>query len=442
MADSLPSTNGSGQGVDKRVRSGDQVRIPRGKPTHKSASTVFEVLKARDWLTDPEIAELVQQPGKYRIGPRVTLACARPGRGTAELRYMLHGRTRWMGLGGWPEVSVVEIRRKAEAAVELLHQGIDPLEQKAAEKQAAAVAAARSTTFARAASRYLADNETAWRNPKHRAQWRSTLTTYAASIANTPVADIDTPAVYAAISPIWSGKPETASRVRGRIEAVLGYAIAQRWRPGPNPATWKGNLEHLLPKKGKVRVVKHHAALPYHELPEFMRELATRDGVAVLALRFLILTAARSGEVRLARWNEVDLRRDVWVVPPSRMKAHREHRVPLSKTALAVLQGMQPLRQSGDSLIFPGMKRDTPLSDMTMTAVLRRMGRGDLTAHGFRSTFRTWCAEETSTPNHVAEQALAHAIGNAVEAAYRRGDLFAKRVELMDAWGNYCGNVP
>jgi integrase len=437
MADSLSRANESEQRVDKRGKPDDQVRIPRGKPTHKSA---VEVLKARDWLTDSEIARLAQQAGKYRIGPRVTLACARPGRGAAELRYMLHGRTRWMGLGGWPEVPVIEIRRKAEAAVALLHQDIDPLDHKAAEKQAAAVEAARAITVRAACERFITSNEAGWRNPKHRQQWFSTLETYVYPIlGNMAVSDVDAAAVLRVLTPIWTRLPETSSRIRGRLENVLDFCRVQGWRDdGLNPAAWRGNLRLVLPPKSRVRAVKHHTAMAYDELPEFMLELGTREGVAALALRFLILTAGRSGEVRLGSWNEINLQRAVWIVPPGRMKSGREHRIPLCESALAVLQAMLPLRRSVGDLIFPGMKQGTPLSDMTLTAVLRRMGRGDLTCHGFRSTFRDWAAEETATPNHVVEQALAHTIGNAVEAAYRRGDLFAKRVELMHAWGSYC----
>jgi integrase len=426
------------------AKGGGSVRLPAGKPTHKPAAgqsaRSVEQLKASGWLTDAQIARLVQTPGPYRIGPRVTLRSDRPGRGSAELRFMRNGRTRWMGLGGWPEVLVAEMRHKADAAMDLLRQGIDPLEQKAADKQAAAVAAARAISFSQAAERYLAGHAAAWRNPKHRQQWQNTLATHARAIADIPVADIDAPAVLRVLTPIWTSVPETASRLRGRIEAVLDFARVQKWRDGPNPATWKGNLALVLPARSKVRAVKHHAALPWPELPEFLTRLVGGQGVAALALQFLILTAVRSGEVRGARWAEIDLAKRTWSIPPGRMKAGKEHRVPLSDAALDVLRQVAPWRRA-DDLVFPGMKRGAPLSDMSLTAVLRRTGRGDLTVHGFRSSFRDWVAETTHYPNHVVEQALAHTIGNQVEAAYRRGDLFSKRQELMAAWARYCSGV-
>jgi integrase len=416
-----------------------------GVRTHKLGSKRTEVtaeaLQLKDWKSDTEIALLVQTPGKYRIGPRVTLVCDKPGRGAAELRYMRDGRTRWMGLGGWPEVSVAEMRRKAEAAIELRTQGIDPLEKKAADKRAAAVAAAKAMTFGQVTARFLTVRESGWRNPKHRQQWRNTLTTYATPINDLPVSEIDTPAVLSVLTPIWTTKPETGSRVAGRIEAILDYAGVQGWRDRnmANPARWKGNLEWALPAKSKVRKVKHHAALPYRELPAFMRVLDTRQGIAGLALRFLILTAARSGEVRLARWSEIDLKAKVWVIPEGRMKAERQHRVPLSAAAIAVLRDAEQLRNAKDGLLFEGMKQNNPLSDMTLGAVLRRLGRADLTVHGFRSTFRDWCAESNYS-REVAEAALAHVQGDKTEAAYFRSDLFDQRRKLMDAWARFCSS--
>jgi len=414
------------------TQTGKGIRRPTG---------ATEAWQAKGWKSDAEIGRLVQIPGKYRIGPRVTLVCDKPGRGAAELRYMHEGRTRWMGLGGWPEVSVAAMRRKAEAAIELRAQGVDPLEQRAADKRAAAVAVAKAMTFSQVTARFLVVRESSWRSPKHRQQWHNSLATYAVSINDLPVSEIDTPAVLRVLTPIWPTKPETGSRVAGRIEAILDYAGVQGWRDRnmANPARWKGNLEWALPAKNKVRKVVHHAALPYPELPAFLRVLDTRQGIAGLALRLLILTAVRSGEVRLARWSEIDLQTKVWIIPAERMKAARQHRVPLSAAAIAVLRDVEPLRTAGDSLIFEGMKQNTPLSDMTLSAVLRRLGRGELTVHGFRSTFRDWCAE-SNYPRELAEAALAHTLGDKTEAAYFRSDLFDQRRKLMDGWARFCGS--
>jgi integrase len=247
-------------------------------------------------------------------------------------------------------------------------------------------------------------------------------------------------AVMDVLRPIWRHIPETASRVRGRIEAILDYAKVAGWREGENPARWRGHLAMMLPARTKIAPVEHHAALPWRDLPAFMSALASREGIAPRALEFLILTAARSGEVRGMRWGEVDLARAIWTMPGPRMKAGREHRVPLSAGALAVLRAFRIDEPTPDHLVFssPMRSKPTPLSDMTLTAVLRRMGRGDLTAHGFRSAFRDWAAEATEYPGEVAEAALAHTVGDKVEAAYRRGDLFEKRRQLMADWAAYC----
>jgi integrase len=327
-----------------------------------------------------------------------------------------------------------------EAADALLRQGMDPLAERDAQKQAAAVAIAQATTFAEAAERFIASHQAAWRNAKHRQQWRNTLSEYAFPvIGHLAVAVIDAAAVLRVLTPIWTSRPETASRLRGRIEAVLDYARVQGWtdRDRPNPAQWRGNLALTLPAKGKVRPVRHHAALDWQEMPVFMAELRQRDSVGARCLEFAILSAARSSEVRLARWSEIDLRAALWTVPPSRMKAARQHRVPLSDAALRVLKAVAPLSAGPDSLIFPGMKRGRPLSDMSLGAVLKRLGRGDLTAHGFRSSFRDWCAE-TGQASDVAEAALAHVVGDKTVAAYQRGDLLDRRRRLMEAWQHFA----
>ena len=290
---------------------------------------------------------------------------------------------------------------------------------------------------------YVADHEAAWRNAKHRAQWRSTIATYAfPAFGDQPVAAVDTGDVMKALGPIWRAKPETAGRLRGRIEAVLDYATAREWRRGENPARWRGHLSKLLPARGKIARVQHHAALPWKEAGAFMAALRAEQGVAARALEFVVLTAARTGEALGARWAELDMDGRVWTVPAGRMKAQKEHRVPLSDPAMALLMRMAEFRpaDANDDYVFPGQRKGKPLSDMALTMLLRRMGRADLTVHGFRSTFRDWCAEATSHPREVAEAALAHTVKDKVEAAYRRSDLFEKRARLMDEWADWCGH--
>ena len=274
-------------------------------------------------------------------------------------------------------------------------------------------------------------------NPKHRAQWPSTLERYAYPVfGDLPVASIDTALVTNAIEPIWTQKPETASRVRGRIEAVLDWATAREYRQGENPARWRGHLDKLLPARARVRKVKHHAALPYDGLPDFMAALRAQDGIAAQALQFLILTAARTAEVIGARACEIQGK--TWTVPAERMKGERQHRVPLQTAALAIVEAMS--YEHDGEFVFPGGRRGKPLSQMALAMTLRRMGRSDLTVHGFRSTFRDWAAERTGFPREAAEAALAHVIPDKVEAAYRRGDLFERRRQLMQAWDRYCAS--
>jgi integrase len=350
-----------------------------------------------------------------------------------------------MGLGPYPDISLAEARTKALAHRKQRHDGIDPLAAKAAERQARRLSAAKGRTFREVAEDYIARNEVGWRNAKHRQQWRNTLATYVYPIlGELPVATIDTGLVVQALDTIWLDKPETASRVRGRIETVLDAATVRGFRQGPNPAQWKGNLAHILPPRARVRKVAHHAALPFDELPAFLAALQERQGMAARALEFAILTAARTTEVLCAPWREVDVETKVWVIPNERMKAGREHRVPLSGAALAVLEKVRPLAlmRNGEpdpaTPVFSGARRALPMSNMTMLMLLRRMRRDDLTAHGFRSTFSDWAAECTAYPREVVEMALAHAVENKVEAAYRRGDLFEKRRQLMEAWATYC----
>lgn len=378
-----------------------------------------------------------RQPGRYGDGGGLWLEVATPERRAWFLRYMRNGKARTMSLGDAQHVSLKQAREKAIDAHKLLAEGIDPIDHRRANRAAETAAQAKRTTFAEAAQQYIAGHEAGWRNPKHRAQWRSTLSTYAEPIIGAlAVQAVTTEQVLEVLNPIWRVRPETASRVRGRIEQVLSYAIARGWRDGPNPAVWRGHLQLMLPAKGKVRAVAHHAAMDWREAPAFMAELRRRSSFGASALEFLVLTGVRSGEVRGARWEEVDLDARTWTIPAARMKAARPHRVPLSASALGILRAMAELKD-GSGLVFHGQKYGTPLSDMSLTAVLRRMNRGELTAHGFRSTFRDWAAETTHHPNHVVELALAHSIGDKVEAAYRRGDLFEKRQTLMDDWADY-----
>jgi integrase len=342
-----------------------------------------------------------------------------------------------MGLGALHTISLAQAREAAREARQLLREGIDPIEDRRAKEAARRLNAVETTTFRQAARSYMDAHEKGWRNAKHAAQWRSTLATYAyPTIGDLSVQAIDTGLVLKVLEPIWNEKPETAGRLRGRIEAVLDGAKARGHREGENPARWRGHLDKLLPARAKVRKVVHHPALPYDDLGAFMKGLRTQNGTAARGLEFLILTAARTGEVIGAKWDEVDLGRHVWTVPADRMKAYKQHRVPLSPAAVAVLEAMEDSKQS--NFIFPGTRPGQPLSNLAFLKLLERMERGKLTVHGFRSTFRDWAAERTAYPRELAEMALAHAIADKVERAYRRGDLFERRARLMEDWAAHC----
>jgi integrase len=347
------------------------------------------------------------------------------------LRYQLAGRRRDMGLGPYPEVTLARAREKALDARRLVKEGIDPLAERRRQQ---------ALTFRAAAEALIESKRPGWKNAKHAAQWSSTLAAYAyPKIGDLDVKTIETPDVLAVLRPIWTAKPETASRLRQRIEAVLDYATAMQVREGENPARWKGRLDHLLPAPAKVRTVAHHAAIDWREAPGLMRRLAGMAGTSARALVFAILTAARSGEVRGMTWGEVDVEAAAWTVPAARMKAAKEHRIPLSPAVLDLLDAPA----ANDQLVFPSPSRpDRPLSDMSLAAVLKRMGRGDLTVHGFRSTFRDWAGETTQHPREVIEAALAHRLKDKAEAAYARGDLFIKRRRLMEDWASYLASVP
>ena len=366
--------------------------------------------------------------GKFCDGAGLWLVVRKNGSKAWGFRYCRDGRAREMGLGPLEKVSLALARKRAQAARELLAAGRDPIEARRAHK--------RAPTFKEAAEQYIERHEAGWKNPKHRAQWKSTLERYAYPVlGNVPVDQIEQSETLLVLDPIWGSKTETASRVRGRIEAVLDAEIALGHRTGPNPARWRGHLSKLMTKPSKLRKVKHHAAMPWEEVPGFMAELKEQRGIAAQALRFALLTACRSGEVRLATWDEIDLDTGTWTVPSERMKTGREHRVTLSPPALELLRDLP--RFDGSRYVFPSPRTGRPLSDAALGKVLRDMG-SSVTAHGFRSSFRDWAAESTAFPNHVCEQALAHSIGDKVEAAYRRGDLFEKRRQLMDAWSVFC----
>lgn len=382
-----------------------------------------------------------KKPGCYADGGGLYLQVTNSGAKSWLFRFMLKGKAREMGLGPLHAISLAEARLKAADCRKQLHAGIDPIEARKAARAAASVAAASTSTFEECADAYIAAHRAGWKNAKHADQWKNTLATYAYPVFGAlPVASIDTPLVMKCLEPIWATKAETASRLRGRIENVLDWATVRGFRQGENPARWKGHLDKLLPARSKVAKVVHHAALPYSELGAFMTELRAQDGTAARGLEFLILTATRTNETQSATWDEFDRAAGIWTIPAERMKATKEHRVPLSARALEILAAMHEAKQ-GD-YVFPGARENRPLSNMAFLMILRRIGRQNLTAHGFRSTFRDWAAEMTAYPHEVAEMALAHAVGDKVEAAYRRGDLFEKRRRIMEDWAAYCDRTP
>lgn len=352
-------------------------------------------------------------------------------------RYTLSGKTRYLGLGPATAISLKRARELAAEQRRLRAEGVSPVERRQEQRNAALVEQAKTVTFRQCAEAYVAAHEPAWRNAKHRQQWRNTLSTYVYPVLGAlPVQSVDTSLVLRVLEPIWLAKPETAARVRGRIEQILGYATARKFRTGANPALWRGHLATILPKRSKIAKVQHHAALPYDELGAFMADLRRRDSTSAQCLEFVILAAARTSEAINATWNEIDLSAKVWTIPAERMKSHRLHRVPLSPRALEILRERHSCRES--DYVFPGLRGGRPLSNMALLAMLRVMGRTDLTAHGFRATFRTWAADRTKFPREVVEAALAHIVGSETERAYQRGDLFEKRRQLMSDWARHC----
>jgi len=377
-------------------------------------------------------AAATTRPGRHGDGAGLYLVVSPTGARKWVYRFSFARKVTEMGLGSADVVSLAQARSKARDARKLLDAGQNPIE---ARRRAARIGAEKPS-FGAVADALMAAKESEWRCAKHRAQWRMTLQTYAAPLYPRPVDEIDAAAVLAVLAPLWREKPETASRLRGRIEAVLDAAKARGLRSGENPAAWRGHLAHLLPKR-KILTRGHHAAMAYADIPAFLARLREREALAARALEFCILTAARSGEVLGARWREIDLTARIWTVPAGRTKAEREHRVPLCAGALAILEELAR-RQAGE-FIFPGRRRGKPLSPMAMEMVLRRMNQNDVTVHGFRSAFRDWVGEETNFPREVAEAALAHLVGDKAEQAYRRGDALEKRRALMAAWASHCG---
>jgi len=387
--------------------------------------------KAKE-LSSLEVRRLAR-PGRWSVGgvDGLALQVTQSGAQSWVLRFRSGGRQREAGLGSFPTVTLAAAREKARQLRSIVSDGHDPIALIRARESALLAERQTLKTFSEVAQQYIAQHEKSWKNAKHQAQWAATLRTYAEpTIGKMLVRDIRPAHVIGVLEPIWTTKTETATRVRSRIELVLDYATAHGFREGVNPARWKGNLDAALPNPSKVAPVRHHAAVALKDVASFMKCLRLQAGVGARALEFAILTAARSGEVRGATWSEVDLKAALWAIPASRMKSGREHRVPLSKPAVNLLRSLSADRRSEDH-VFPGTRG--PLSDMSLTAVLRRMDV-PATAHGFRSTFRDWVSEYTDHSGEVAEMALSHAIGDKVEAAYRRGDLLEKRIALMTDW--------
>jgi integrase len=369
--------------------------------------------------------ERLKTPGRHSDGGGLYLAIDDNGRRRWVFMYARRGRRVELGLGGGRDLSLATARTEATALRAILANGEDPKATRATEQV---------PTFGECADTYVEAMQSSWRNAKHAAQWSMTLKTYAKPIRNQQVDEITTQDILDILQPLWKRVPETAKRLRGRIENVLDAAKAKGQRSGENPARWRGHLDQLLPKRQRL-TRGHHAALPYDDVPALMEELRGRSAAAARALEFTILTACRTSEVLGATWEEIDVEKKFWTIPASRMKAAREHRVPLSPRCLEIAEAMR--KKGTDGFVFPGPKLKEPLSTMAMAMLLRRM-KVKVTVHGFRSSFRDWASETTGFPHEVCEMSLAHTIANKAEAAYRRGDLFEKRRKLMEAWAGYC----
>ena len=384
-------------------------------------------------LTARQVA--TAKPGKYEDGAGLRLVVSPRRARKWVLRVTVDGRRREMGLGSFPDVSLADAREAASAARVLAKSGVDPIQAKRAPQR-------KIPTFTTCAAAYIQAHRHGWKNAKHGRQWVRTLKTYARpALGDITVDRIETADVLKVLQPIWTNKTETAKRVQGRMENILDYAAAHKYRDPMNPARWRGHLDKLLPKPTKVKKAAHHPAMPYSEVPTFFAELEATGSPSARALQFMILTATRTNEVIQATWDEVDLDAAIWSIPGPRMKAGREHRVPLPESAIAILNTLS--RIAGNPFLFPGARSRRPLSNMAMLTQMRRMGfgpkgtKGPYVPHGFRSSFRDWAGEVSSFPRDVAEMALAHVIQNKAEAAYRRGDLFEKRWKMMQEWADY-----
>lgn len=377
----------------------------------------------------------IKKAGWYPDGMGLYLQVSNTGSKSWVYRYEKAGKERRHGLGGYPTVELGDARNAAEVCRRLRQEGVDPIEYKKRLRVVSELEKAKSITFKECALAYIDSHKSGWKNRKHESQWRNTLETYAYPvIGGLSVQDVEIGLILAILEPLWKEKTETATRVRQRIENVLDWAKVRNYRQGENPARWRGHLDKLLPKPSKVQKVRHFPAMQYKAVPDYFRELRQVDTVAAKALAFIILTATRNSEAREARWQEFDLESKFWEIPAERMKAGKPHRVPLSVDAVKILNEVKDL---DSKLVFPGLKRGKPISEASVRNVLRKTHNG-LTVHGFRSSFRDWCAEMTSYPREVAEAALAHVLKDKTEAAYQRGDIFEKRRKLMTAWDKYC----
>lgn len=388
-------------------------------------------------LSDAKIRSLQKKKarGFYCDGGGLYLQVSPTGSTSWVFRFKDDGKTRDMGLGSTNTFSLKEARERARQQRQLRADNIDPIEARNAEREAQRIAKMTDKTFDQCAADFLSDNSIHWKNAKHRQQWRNTLDTYVSPVfGSVSVRAIDTALVLQVLRPIWNEKPETASRVRGRIERILSHATASGARSGDNPARWTGHLKEVLPARSKVAKVEHHAALPWKVIGDFMGDLRGRPALAARALDFTILTAARTAETIGAKWPEIDFDEKIWTVPADRMKGKREHRVPLSPPAIAILQELKPKARG---FIFENDGQ--PLSNMAMLKLLERMGHEGLTVHGFRSSFRDWAFECSNFPREIVESALAHVVGDKAEAAYKRGEAIEKRRKLMQAWASFCG---
>lgn len=385
--------------------------------------------------------ETATKPGLYPDGAGLWLQVSSATARSWIFRYTRRGRTRDMGLGPVHTVTLADARDQAATCRRQLLDGIDPIEARRAKQMEALLAAASTMTFKECGGAYIAAHEAGWRNPKHRQQWRNTLDAYVYPVVGKlPVQAIDTGLVMKVLEPIWQPKPETAGRVRGRIESILDWATVRQFRSGDNPARWRGHLDQLLPKKSKIHKVRHQPAMPYLDVPGFMADLRDQISTSGRALEFTVLATVRTSDTIGATWPEIDRAAKIWTIPAGRIKAERDHRVPLPERAIEILDALP--RERGNPHLFIGGRKGKGLSNMAMLELLRGMAGNGYTVHGFRSSFRDWCAEQTNYPRELAEVALAHALKDKTEAAYQRGDLLEKRRRLMRDWAKFCASPP